>query len=166
VIVVASERQRRACSGFSLTEVLIALVILSVGLLAIARLVNTSLKTNDSAYLRSQATMLAYSVLERMRANRKTALAGGYNVGFGPPPSATDCMGASTVCGPADMAQFDLAAWKKTLAKAVHGDGKIETRTVGNAGTGQFVQAVVTVRWNDARAGGKSDASLSVSSAL
>ncbi len=55
--------------GFTLVEVLVSLVILSIGLLGIAKLMLFSSHSNDSAYLRSQATDLAYEILDYMRAN-------------------------------------------------------------------------------------------------
>ena len=66
-------------SGFTIVEVLVSLVILSIGLLGIAKLVLYSAHSNDSAYLRSQATQLAYEILDNMRANPTAAAAGNYN---------------------------------------------------------------------------------------
>lgn len=54
-------------NGFTLVEVLVALVVLSIGLLGIGKLVMFASRANDSAYLRSQATALAYSILDDMR---------------------------------------------------------------------------------------------------
>lgn len=59
--------------GFTLIEVLVAMVVLSIGLLGLAGLQATSLKSNQSAYHRSQATQLAYEMADRMRANREYA---------------------------------------------------------------------------------------------
>ena len=56
-------------SGFSLIEVLISIVIASIGLLGLAGMQATGLKNNHSAYQRSQATVLAYDLADRMRAN-------------------------------------------------------------------------------------------------
>lgn len=56
-------------SGFTLIEVMVALVILAVGLLGMASLMTRSQQSNESAYSRSQATLLAYDIIERMRAN-------------------------------------------------------------------------------------------------
>ena len=72
-----------AQSGFSLLEVLIALLVLSIGLLGLAGLQTTSLQSNQSATQVSQATFLAHDVLDRMRANRQAAHNGNYNIGFG-----------------------------------------------------------------------------------
>ena len=55
-------------SGFTLLEVLITLIVLSVGLLGLAGLQTMSLRNNHDVYLRSQATIQAYDLIDRMRA--------------------------------------------------------------------------------------------------
>lgn len=66
--------------GVSLIEVLVALLITSVGLLGLAALQARSLQFNHGAYLRSQANILAYDMADRMRLNKDVARAGGYNL--------------------------------------------------------------------------------------
>lgn len=68
-------------SGSSLLEVLVAVVILAFGLLGLAGLQATSVKSSHSAYQRSQATLLAYDMADRMRAARTDALAGLFDNG-------------------------------------------------------------------------------------
>lgn len=140
--------------GFSLLEVLIALVILSVGLLGIAAMLSTTLKSNDSAYMRSQATILAYNIIDRMRANPIGATNGDYNIAMGTPApgSGTVCTGGGAGCGSALLADYDLTQWKKTLASSSNGlpngDGSIVTSQLGGVNL-----VTVTVLWNDSRAG-------------
>ncbi len=55
--------------GFSLIEVLIALVILAVGVLGLAALQTTGLQYTHDSYIRSQATVIVYDLVERMRNN-------------------------------------------------------------------------------------------------
>ena len=55
--------------GFTLLEILIALVILSIGLLGIAALQGVGLRSSHGAYLSSQASLLAYDIADRIRAN-------------------------------------------------------------------------------------------------
>ncbi|KXU39409.1 hypothetical protein AXE65_08570 [Ventosimonas gracilis] len=55
--------------GFSMIEILVALVILAIGLLGMATLMINSLQTNQSAAMRSTATLAAYDLVERMRSN-------------------------------------------------------------------------------------------------
>src|ERR1700683_3979002 len=77
---------RKRHDGFTILEVLVSLVILSIGLLGTAKLMLYSSHANDSAYLRSQATELAYEILDNMRANRQQALAGAYTTALGAVP--------------------------------------------------------------------------------
>jgi type IV pilus assembly protein PilV len=60
-------------SGFTMLEALIALVIVSLGLLGIAGIIANSLKLNQGAQARSQASWLANDIIDRMRANRGQA---------------------------------------------------------------------------------------------
>lgn len=71
--------------GVGLIEVLITVVILSIGLLGVAALQARALQENQSAVLRTQANILAYDILERMRSNRAQArkASGGYNISIG-----------------------------------------------------------------------------------
>lgn len=64
---------RRRVSGFSMIEVLITLVVLALGLLGFALLQTMNLRYTQSANYRTQATNLAYDLLDQMRANRLTA---------------------------------------------------------------------------------------------
>jgi type IV pilus assembly protein PilV len=91
-----------AQSGFTLVEALVALIVLSIGLLGVAALQLSSLRANTSAAYRSQATFLAYDIADRMRANRTGALKDEYVLAFDDDaPSATDT-----------VAERDLAAWR------------------------------------------------------
>ena len=141
----------RRIGGFSLIEVLISLVILSVGLLGIAAMVSVSLKSKDGSYMRTQATMLTSVMLDRMRANRATATAAGYDTTFtqaaGAVPSG-DCTGSGANCSPTDIANLDLSLWKTDLNNLLpNGFGSITTQTVN-----QMTQVTISVQWNDQRA--------------
>lgn len=106
--------------GFTLVEVLVAVLVLSIGLLGLAGLQANGLKNNNGAYLRSQANLLAYGIIDRMRANRAAALSTGnpYQIDYvAPPSSVTDCEASGATCTAAEMAAFDLAQWKCQLGK-------------------------------------------------
>lgn len=129
-------------SGFTLLEVLVAMLVLSIGLLGLAGLMASSLRNNQSAYHSTQATWLAYDILDRMRANRAGALAGAY--------AAANALGSPAACSTAvptgAIAAQDIAGWKNMIACALPaGDGAVVV-------DGANRRATVTVQWNDSRA--------------
>lgn len=63
--------------GFTLLEILIALVILSIGLLGVAALQGVGLRSSHGSYLTSQASLLAYDIADRIRANPAMIALGG-----------------------------------------------------------------------------------------
>ena len=67
--------------GLTLIEVLVAIVLIAFGLLAVASMQITGLKNNQSAHYRATATVFAYDILDRMRANKKALVAGSYHTG-------------------------------------------------------------------------------------
>lgn len=116
--------------GFSLVEVLVALLVLSIGLLGLAGLQAGSVQANNSAYLRSQATVLAYDLLDRMRANRAAALDGDYNRNIG-----------DSVPSGSNLAEQDLASWLNTLGATLpSGDGSVDM---------EENRVTVVVQWAD-----------------
>lgn len=130
----------KRASGISLIEMLIALLVLSFGLLGLAGLQAYSLRNNSGAYYRSIANALAYDIVDRMRANRAVAVAAGtgYNITLAtnkPAPSATD------------VRQQDQFEWLTAIETLPGGDGAI----LCNSGT-RVCQ--VTVQWDDSRGAG------------
>lgn len=109
----------RTGRGFSLIEVLIALAVLTVGLLGLAALQSVGLRIGHEPYERTQATMLVYEMVDRMRANPAGVAGGYYTLAMtGIPPAApTDCTAA--VCTTAaEMAAYDLNQWISTISGA------------------------------------------------
>jgi len=131
-------QMRSTARGFSLLEVLVALLVLSIGLLGLASLQATTSRFNYGAYLRSQATSLAYDIADRMRANRDEVLAGSYDVATFPSPAP-----ACGVVAGATVAALDLSGWQSALACALpEGMGRI----VRNGNT-----VTIGVSWDDSR---------------
>lgn len=64
------------CRGVSLIEVLVTVVILSVGLLGVAAMQASSLQSGQAAYQRSQANTIAAELADQLRSNRSTVLSG------------------------------------------------------------------------------------------
>ena len=146
-------------AGFTLIEVLIAMVVLAVGLLGLAALQTTSLKNNQSAYFRSQATQLAYDITDRMRTNKLGVAAGNYNLGSA---GARDC--ALNTCTTAQMAAYDIAEWNAALAAQLpSGEGVVcldntpdappGISKAGHACDNSGKAYVVKIWWDDNRSG-------------
>lgn len=117
-------------SGFSLIEVLIAVIILAIGLLGIAGLQVTSKRTSFEALQRVTAVMLAQDITERIRANKGelSTYTGKPDVTATVPAAAPnpDC-GAAT-CTPAEMVDYDVYQWQQAIL------GASETKGGANAG--------------------------------
>jgi type IV pilus assembly protein PilV len=140
----------RPPQGFTLLEVLIALLVMSIGLLGIGKMMMMSARANDSAYLRSQATALAYTILDAMRANRATALVQGYDTAL-VAPAQRPCAVAAPGCTGDQQAENDLFLWTQSLAARLPGGtGTVATVQSPDLVTGATnVTATVTVTWLD-----------------
>ena len=116
-------------AGFSLVEVLVAMFVVAMGILALAGLLQASTRYSKMSELRSTATLLANDIADRMRANSSGAGLGpgGYDLtdhAFpspqAPAPARPACTN-DTGCTPAELAKADLAEWtarvKATLPK-------------------------------------------------
>ena len=96
--------------GIGLLEVLIAIVILSIGFLASARMQAQSLRFSQSAYFQSQANLIATEVIDRMRANSGGVSGGNYDNQTVNATSAEPPVNCSTSsCSPQNVASSDLA---------------------------------------------------------
>ena len=104
--------------GFTLIEILVAVVVLVVGVLGVVALEVTSKRGTFDALQRSTATSLAEDILERMRANPEAVRANTYNVELGEglvAAPATDCIGINANCSAAQLAAFDLYQFEQRL---------------------------------------------------
>lgn len=116
--------------GFTLIEVMLALVIFSIGLLGLATLQATSLQQSHTAYLKTQATYLAYDILDRMRANIDEAT--NYDIGTGTLAApGTTCTLTTDTCDKSAIRLADRYLWKENLKSLPLGDGSIATTSVG-----------------------------------
>jgi type IV pilus assembly protein PilV len=107
--------------GFSLIEVLVALLVLSIGLLGLAALQTTSLQYNTGSYFRTQATFLAYDIIDRMRANT-AAVVDNDNNGYDQPTTTNvsppvNC--DTTSCTSAELALYDVKKWYDRIVIAL-----------------------------------------------
>lgn len=146
IVMHRIKHSRNKQHGFTLLEVMIALLVLSIGLLGLAALQTTGLRSNEMASMRTTSTMLAYDISERMRANSRGTIDSDYLIGSGAVTgSVPDCTLAD--CTTAQMATFDLSQWKAAIALLPGGQGDI-TRTAGLP-----LVHTITVRWDENRTG-------------
>jgi len=122
--------------GATLIEVLGAMLVLSIGLLGLAGMQMTALKSNQSAYYRSQATVLAYDIIDRMRANRTDALNGVYDIAL-----------QNQACDPdlspsGSLADKDVAEWLNSLSCLLSPDAQGSVVRNGRIFT-------ISIAWND-----------------
>lgn len=141
--------------GFSLIEVLVALLVLSIGLLGLAALQTTSLQYNSESYFRTQATFLAYDIIDRMRANNAAVADGGiYDVADSTAVStllanyescktgSCDCDTSS--CTSNNLATYDLGKWYRDRVFATLPNASANPPTIQiNANR----QATISMRW-------------------
>ncbi len=125
--------------GFTLVEVLVALVIMSVGMLGIAGLYVHSMQAGRTSLFRHHAVTLAGDVADRIRAN-PTAAAAYAGVG-----ADNNCIDGGIDCTPAQMASNDILVWAQQAAAT------LPTGTVvivfDNAPSPPTYQ--ITVQWNE-----------------
>jgi len=131
---------RQLQRGFSLIELLVALVIFSVGLLSIAGLQTVSKQANFEALQRTSASQVAYGLLEDMRVNGDAIAvylaAGEMGNGSRGAEPAPNCSGTS-ICNAAQKAAHDLWFWEQVV------DGNLEMN--GTAGGGGLVLPTLCV---------------------
>jgi type IV pilus assembly protein PilV len=126
--------------GVSLIEVLVAVVVLSLGLLAMAGLQLSGLRASQGGLLRSTAAQLASDMAERMRSNFGEAK--NYALPLGGAPGA-----CNAVC------VADLNDWLQRVSALPAGDGSVEQLATG--------VVRITVQWDDSRAAGAANVTAS-----
>lgn len=141
-------------SGFTLLEVLIAVVVLSLGMLGVGAALATVHRTTASSYLAQQSAQLASNIVDRMRQNPTAAQALAYNLVYtggivAPPATLCGPPPAGVACTPAQQAIYDVFQWENTLNAALPGaNARV---TVALTPSGQY-DAIVVVSYNDAPA--------------
>jgi type IV pilus assembly protein PilV len=135
-------------SGFSLVETLVALAVLSIGLLGLAMLQVQGMKFTNESYFRTQATVLAYDILDRMRSNKVGADAGSYGKQAAPitgPPTAPSTCGdlGNTCTGSPDLAAYDLTRWYQSQSTLLPGATSSITRVDATS------TYTITINWKE-----------------
>lgn len=133
---------RQFSTGFSLVEAMVALIIISTGMIGVAALFGQGLGASRNALYRTQAVHLAADMGDRIRVNRLGGLA--YN------GAATDheCGPGGEECTPMQMAEHDLFEWEARVAQLLpNGVGTVAV-AAGNPPT-----YTITVGWEESGLG-------------
>lgn len=127
--------------GVGLIEVLVSVLVVSIGLLGAVALQAAALRNNQGSYERTQAGILTQGILDAMRANLDGVNAGQYDTG------GFICTAPNTT----NLATRDLARWIGDLQAQMNGGACGQVACATGACT-------ITVRWDDSRAAGGSSA--------
>lgn len=150
--------------GFSLIEVLIAIVVFSFGLLGIAGLMTVSIRSNHNGYLRSQAIISVSNMASKMRANVGGLWKGKYN-GAAPTNAENACTKAAP-CNREALALYDMSEWGKSLNQLLpNGRGNIRCPVIappaGILSSGEWIASPpftevceIAVRWTESNESG------------
>lgn len=129
--------------GASLVEVLVAILVLSIGLMGMAGLQSRTLKGNHSAQQRSEAVLLTHFIFDAMRANLSAAHNGSYAL-------TRTCSTPSTATS---LIENDHRAWMQAMKKSL---GDVSSTCGSLAFDTTSGTYTVTLEWDDSRAGGSS----------
>lgn len=139
---------RKTQRGISLIESLVALLVLSIGMLGIAALYVSSLRASGSALFRTQAVNFAADMADRIRANPDAAVA------YAAAATDNGCVRGATVgadCSPLQLAADDLFRWRDAIGRALPDDGNAGTLqgTVAVAGAAAPRTYTIRVIWSE-----------------
>lgn len=134
---IPSHRLQR---GVSLIEVLVAVLIFTIGLVGLGGLLITATRANTTAYIRTQVTFLASNMADRMRANPVGLWNASYDSASYPISGKVPACDAATGCTPADVALRDQILWSQQLTAALPAVGTTSIKCVkaGNDPTAQY----------------------------
>ena len=135
----------KTSQGFSLVEVLIALIIMSVGMLGIAGLYVQSMQAGRTSMLRHHAVTLAGDIADRIRAN---PLAG--DAYTQTPGADNNCVAEDTDCTITEMAEHDIFLWREQAAEFLPemGDGSEQVQVTFDDGAIPPTYTV-TIQWDE-----------------
>ncbi len=109
----SNSRLMNRMRGFSLLETLVALVVMSIGMLGIAALYVESLRAGKTAIYRTQAVTLAADMADRIRSNSTAQVA------YAGAAANNNCVALAINCTPAQMAAHDLLLWQQDVTNMV-----------------------------------------------
>jgi len=150
--------------GFSLIEVLVAVLVFSIGLIGLAGLMVMATRSNHAAYLRTQVIFLASNMANRMSANPRGVWDLAYNGTFPPTTPTTQVCSSASPCTADLLAVYDLQMWSSQLKTFL--PNPVATITCSNAGIGYTPttaqlnlrppyggNCTMTIQWSEISAG-------------
>ena len=134
-------------NGFTLLEVMIAMVIFAVGMLGLAGIQSISLQNEHASYSRSQAILLAYEMADKLKANpggsinyvvdANTTTIAGYS-------DSTMC--TANNCTITNIVDYDIGLWKEAVSTLLPGGQASITNPTP-------LNHTITVHWDEDRTG-------------
>lgn len=141
-------------NGFTLIEVMITVLVLSIGILGVAGMQSVGIKESQNAYFRTQASILANDIIERLYANRDESHAETGNVYESTGSSLGSC---NNTCSAAELAAFDLVEWREAIinSRLPSGVGRVSRLNSVVNDDGDIVGAIyrIEIFWDEDRDG-------------
>ncbi len=144
--MLRSPNHKRRARGFSIVEAMVALVVMSVGMLGIAGLYVSSLKAGRTAILRTKAVNMASDLADRIRANRTARNA--YDTGIVAPCSVPGGGATAAETTSRNLAAQDTCAWQTTVQTELP-QGTVSCVFVAGVPAGMPNTYVVTINWQE-----------------
>lgn len=144
--------------GFTLIEVAVSLIVLSVGLLGIAGMQSSGMQNTLKSHQRAVAMLQAQDISDRIRANLAGMRTKEYTKTISPPPAPSpDCVTSSNTCTAAELAATDLYNWDAANAALLpSGAGSITCTDIDATTTASYEEGTsctITLRWDGDRTG-------------
>jgi len=144
--------------GFTLIEILVALLVLSIGMLGMATLQSQGQQYTFTAYARTQSNMLAYEIMDQIRLNQTVARGVLTNTGVGNgyvidnnsnltcdyKQTNSPCNCVNNNCTPLNLRDYDLSRWYARLAETLPGG----TGNISATVTGFTVRYSISISWD------------------
>ena len=159
----SSFKNRSQSQGFTLIEVLVAFIVLTVGLLGTVALQSHAKQASYDANQRSAALALANDIVERIRANDTADIVANYSKTFSYLDTPVEKKCLNTRCSSSEIAEYDLYQWNKAL-RVSDNTGALANGTVCISPTadGDGVNLRVVVAWQGRQKIAESSASKAV----
>ncbi len=151
------ESSVRSNAGFTLVEIVVAVLILSIGILGVAGMQSVGVRESQNTYFRSQANLLVADMAGKMRANATEAKRGANSVYLEDAPESPGCAWGAGECDPSSIAGFDLQNWESAVQSSglPHAGQAIVSVGQINDAQGEVVTAIYDIQifWDEAREG-------------